>query len=107
MAITFLPVEHVAQAYNTAQSMGLDGPGAAFFTDQNGVSFEDFMKAGVETAINRVRGSEAVTEAALRGKASVQEVVQSVMAADMTVQSVIAVRDRLVSAYQEILRMPI
>lgn len=102
-----MPLGQVANAYARVKEMGFDGPGNAAFVEKTGPSFEEFMKAGVTEAMETVAKGETVSAAAMRGKASVQEVVQSVMAADMTVQSVVAVRDRLVSAYQEILRMPV
>ncbi|GER08594.1 hypothetical protein GCM10007972_23660 [Iodidimonas muriae] len=105
MVTGIFPVGQAAGAYRIGQDMGLDGPGSIERVKEG--DFEAFMKAGVADAVATVRESEAVTSAAMRGKASVREVVQSVMAADLTVQSVVAVRDRLVSAYQEILRMPI
>lgn len=52
------------------------------------------------------RGEAAATEAAA-GKASLQEVVEAVNAAELTLQTVVAVRDRMIAAYQDILRMPI
>jgi flagellar hook-basal body complex protein FliE len=39
--------------------------------------------------------------------ADLQQVVNAVTAAELTVQTVTAVRDRVISAYQEVLRMPI
>jgi flagellar hook-basal body complex protein FliE len=45
--------------------------------------------------------------AAVSGHTSLQEVVEAVNAAELTLQTVVAVRDRMIAAYQEILRMPI
>ena len=41
------------------------------------------------------------------GKAGVQQVVEALTAAELSLQRVTAVRDRVISAYQEIIRMPI
>ena len=38
--------------------------------------------------------------------ANLQEVVEAVNAAEITLQTVVAVRDRMITAYQEIIRMP-
>ena len=45
--------------------------------------------------------------AAVEGKANVAEVVTAVANAELALQTVVAVRDQVVQAYQEILRMPI
>ena len=44
---------------------------------------------------------------AIQGQASLHEVVAAVSNAEIALQTVIAVRDRVISAYQEIMRMPI
>jgi flagellar hook-basal body complex protein FliE len=41
------------------------------------------------------------------GEASVREVVEAVTQAEMGLQTASAVRDRVISAYQDIIRMPI
>ena len=54
-----------------------------------------------------LRGSEAKSIEALTGKASLQDVVEAVTEAELSLQKMTAVRDRVISAYQEIMRMPI
>ena len=51
--------------------------------------------------------SEKQSLLATAGKANVTDVVEAVSSAEVTLQAVTAVRDRVVNAYQEILRMPI
>ena len=41
------------------------------------------------------------------GQANLQDVVEAVNAAEVTLQTVVAVRDRMIAAYQDIIRMPI
>jgi flagellar hook-basal body complex protein FliE len=43
----------------------------------------------------------------MQGKAPLQQVVQAVMQADQALRTVVAVRDKVVGAYQEISRMQI
>ena len=54
-----------------------------------------------------MRQGEAETLKAAAGKADVTDVVTAVAEAEVTLQTVVAVRDRVIQAYQEILRMPI
>ena len=51
--------------------------------------------------------SEAAALGGLQGKSSVQEVVQAVMSAEQSLQAALAIRDKVVAAYQEISRMAI
>ena len=48
-----------------------------------------------------------MTAKAVVGEADLVEVVTAVNSAEMALQTVVTVRDRVISAYQEILRMPI
>ena len=58
----------------------------------------------------RNRGRRAGTEAATAqatGKANIVDVVNSVNSAELTLDTVVAVRDKVVQAYQSIMNMPI
>lgn len=50
---------------------------------------------------------EATASAGLTGKADTHAVVQALSASQLAVETVVAVRDKVVEAYQEILRMPV
>lgn len=59
-----------------------------------------------DTAQN-LRASEAVSVQSINGRASTQAVVESIMAAERSLQTTLAVRDKVVTAYQEVSRMAI
>ncbi|MFQ8432425.1 flagellar hook-basal body complex protein FliE [Amaricoccus sp. W119] len=69
-------------------------PGQAFAAA--GADFMETMRAGEETV-----------QAGLAGRADPQAVVEALAATEMAVQTAVAVRDKVVEAYQEILRMPV
>jgi flagellar hook-basal body complex protein FliE len=58
-------------------------------------------------AIGVVKSGEATAAAGVKGQATVQQVVEAVMAAEQTLTTGIAIRDKVVSAYLEISRMQI
>ncbi|PWC42599.1 hypothetical protein TSO221_21485 [Azospirillum sp. TSO22-1] len=70
-------------------------------------SFGDFLDRQITQSIDTVKESERVSMAAIAGKASAQDVVRAVLAAEMTVQSVVSIRDKMVQAYQDIMRMAV
>lgn len=78
------------------------------FADEGGkagmVSFGDMMKNALVSSIDTMKMGETMSARAVTGEASLPEVVQAVNAAELTLQTVTAVRDRLVSAYQELMR---
>ena len=54
-----------------------------------------------------LRTAEATSIMGVKGQASVQEVVESVLAAEQTLQAAIAIRDKVTAAYLELSRMAI
>lgn len=71
------------------------------------VSFLDTMAQVASTSIDTLKAGEAASISGVQGKASVQQVAEAVMAAEQTLQTAIAIRDKVVAAYQEIARMAI
>jgi flagellar hook-basal body complex protein FliE len=61
----------------------------------------------MEQVVELGRSADAAATAALTGQGSVTDVVLAVSRAELALQTAVAVRDRVVGAYQEIMRMPI
>jgi flagellar hook-basal body complex protein FliE len=72
-----------------------------------GASFASMVGGLVENAATATRTSEAVAQKAVTGRAELIDVVTSVSAAETSLETMVAVRDRMVSAYQDIMRMQI
>ena len=75
--------------------------------EPKGPDFGSMLRDAAEDAIEQLRESESKTLEAAAGGADVNQVVMAVAKADMTLQTVVAVRDRVIQAYQDVLRMPI
>jgi flagellar hook-basal body complex protein FliE len=72
-----------------------------------GTSFEDALGQAIGSAVGTLQTGEAAAIQGIEGAASPMKVVESVMNAQRSLQSVLAIRDKVVSAYQEIARMAI
>ncbi len=72
-----------------------------------GPNFADLVKDAVSRSTDVLRESEAVSVRALTKDAGLTEIVTAVSNAEFTLQTVVAVRDRMIQAYQEIMKMPI
>lgn len=72
-----------------------------------GQSFSEMVGSALKSAENAGYRSEAVSDNALVGKAGLSDVITAVASAENALQTVVAVRDKVISAYQEIIRMPI
>ena len=68
-----------------------------------GTSFFDMLKSGVESVHDSQAKSEQLTTDALMGKADLTQVVQGVAKAEVMLQTMVSIRDRLLTAYQEIM----
>ena len=72
-----------------------------------GNSFADMVGESMRSAIHAGREAEGLSALGIAGKADLNDVVTAVNNAEITLQTVLAIRDRVVQAYQDILRMPI
>lgn len=97
-----------ANAYAAAQkaigidpSFGQEGPAAT------GGGFGDLLKSAMTDAMKASKTAEQQMAANVAGKAQLVDVVTAVSAAESSLETVLAIRDQVINAYQEILRMPI
>ncbi|MBI1308362.1 MAG: flagellar hook-basal body complex protein FliE [Proteobacteria bacterium] len=83
------------------KGLGQDGAGAG--------SFGDILKGMVGQAVDAQKQAESLTLAAANGDKSVSlnDVVQAVSKAELTLQTLVTVRDKAVEAYQQIIQMPV
>ena len=80
---------------------------AAAVTRSAGTSFADLLQKVGNDAIATGNQSEAVAVKAAARQAELVDVVTAMTSAEVTLQAVIVVRDRLIQAYQEVIKMPI
>ena len=100
MIAALLPV-----AANVLQAVTSSAPSTASATA--GADFGEVMAQASSDALKTLKTAEATSMAGLQGKASVQQVVDSVMSAQRTLQTSLAIRDKAVAAYQQISQMQI
>ena len=67
---------------------------------------ETFTQAAGDFAAT-LQASEETAKAAMVGDADPHALVQALAQSELAVETVVAVRDKVVEAYQEILRMPV
>jgi flagellar hook-basal body complex protein FliE len=91
---------------DAVKSAGVGG-GSGAQEKMPGGNFADIVKSIGESALEAGNKADQMSIAAVDGKANVAEVVTAVANAELALQTVVAVRDKVVQAYQEILRMPI
>lgn len=94
-------------AIRAAQSARAGAPEADDGVKIGGGDFSQLVGNVLQDAARSGRAAEAQSIAAISGRADVVDVVTAVTAAEATLETVLAVRDEVIRAYQDILRMPI
>jgi flagellar hook-basal body complex protein FliE len=79
------------------------GPGA----DAGGTDFGAALHSAIESAVDTGHDAEAASMKAITQGGNVTEVATALARAEMTLQTATAVRDRMLQAYQDIMRIQI
>lgn len=87
------------------KAAGVGSPTAAPATGQ--VDFGKVLADVASNTVDTLRAGESAAIGGISGSRSVQQVVDAMLNAEQALQTAVAVRDKLVSAYQEISRMNI
>ena len=69
--------------------------------------FADLVKSAIKEAVKIGERSEQLSISGINDRADISKVVTAVNEAELTLQTVITVRDKVLDAYKEIIRMPI
>jgi flagellar hook-basal body complex protein FliE len=99
-----------AAAYQAVAQMGGSGAGGAAnaISGANPVGgFSDFLSKAVQDGIGTMKQGETMAARQVAGQANIVDVVSAVNQAEITLDTVVAVRDKVVQAYQSIMNMPI
>jgi flagellar hook-basal body complex protein FliE len=91
----------VAQAY--AQARPATAPSDTKPTGGGGSDFADMASSFAQT----LKSGEDVAKSAMTGGADPHALVQALAETQLAVETAVTVRDKVVEAYQEILRMPV
>lgn len=92
------------EAYNQAAT-GTGGPAAS--EPPKPGSFATMVKEALGDVVSQAKQGETQSTSALSHNADLSQVVTAVAEAEVALQTIVAVRNRVVQAYQEIMRMPI
>ena len=95
-----------AKAYAATQNTAVIKPPSAGQEDQ-GLDFGSMVKSAMTDVMHSTKKAEGQIAAQVAGKAELIDVVTAISAAEASLETVMAVRDQVINAYQEIMRMPI
>jgi flagellar hook-basal body complex protein FliE len=95
-----------ANAYASAARI-LDIGAAGKGSETDGPSFSAVLKEAIGGVMEVGRKSDAQTVAMASGKANVMDVVTAVAETDVAVSTLVSVRDKVIAAYEDIMKMAI
>lgn len=105
MAVDISSAVHTLdKALRTGAETGMEPSGGS---GSGGIDFGEMLKEATEDVVDKLQVADAQSLEAVAGTASLDEVVMAVTQAEMALNTVVSIRDRVIQAYQEILRMPI
>ncbi len=97
---------NAVNSYNKLAQSNQTAPGMEP-RDNPSVDFGNMVEGAIKSAVEAQKTSEAVAADAVLGKADLVDVMQAVNNAEASLNMFIAVRDRVIQSYEQILRMPI
>jgi flagellar hook-basal body complex protein FliE len=81
--------------------------GAAATSATGAGDFSNFLTTALKDGIGTMKQGETMAARQVAGQANIVDVVNAVNQAEITLDTVVAVRDKVVQAYQSIMNMPI
>lgn len=95
-----------AKAYAATQNtVAIKPPSSG--QEEGGLDFGSMVKSAMNDVMSQTKRAETQITNQVQGKAELIDVVTAISAAEASLETVMAVRDQVISAYQEIMRMPI
>ena len=81
--------------------------GKAAGTDSQGPGFGQMLKDAIGSVVEAGKKSDGQAQAMAAGKANLVDVVTAVTETEVAIESMVSIRDKVIQAYEEIMRMPI
>ena len=92
----------LARLADPGASLGKAGCG-----DSGGPSFGAMVKDAIGSVVEAGKKSDGLAQGMAAGKANIVDVVTAVTETEVAIESLVSVRDKVIQAYEEIMRMPI
>jgi flagellar hook-basal body complex protein FliE len=105
-----MPLNAAATAYSNAAKLisnGVATPPKTGGELGQGNDFASLLADNLQAVVDAGKQSDKLALDMVNGKANVVDVVTAVSNTEIMVEGMVAVRDRVISAYEEIMRMPI
>lgn len=104
-----MPMNAAMAAYGNVAKLGGQGAGIASpaTAPSGGGDFARLVAESLQGVVDAGKQSDQLSMDMVNGKANVVDVVTAISQTEIAVEGMVTVRDRVISAYEEIMRMPI
>ena len=107
-----VPFSVANAAYGQTQKLlpdakSLLNPGDKAGASGNTPDFGQLVSQSLEDVVEAGKTSDALSTDMISGKANVVDLVTAVSQTELAIESLVTVRDRVISAYEKIMQMPI
>src|SRR5689334_21498714 len=96
---------NAANAYRNQMKMMESTPLSAGEDGASQPSFMQMVQSATQDAINTQTSSEATQLQSVTGKVELSDLVTAVASAELSLNTVVAIRDRVINAYNDIIKM--
>jgi flagellar hook-basal body complex protein FliE len=103
------PIAAAANAYAALARLGEQTAnlGRTVGTEDSGPNFGSVLKDVINAVSETAQKSDVQAQAVTTGKANMVDVVTAVAESETAIQTLVSVRDKVIAAYEDILKMPI
>ena len=106
-----IPINAATAAYSNAAkllSQAMKTPGVdQVANNSGGQDFGKLLSQAVQGVVDTGKASDLKTQDLVNGKGDMVDVVTAISQTELAMETMVTVRDRVISAYEEIMRMPI
>jgi flagellar hook-basal body complex protein FliE len=101
-----MDIKQAAAAYSTIAGIAKNTSAVENAQAAPQASFSDMVSKALSDAVDSGYKAEKVSTLAMMGKADLTQLVTAVNDAEQALSTVVAIRDKMISAYQQISQMP-
>lgn len=104
------PFSIAASAYGQAQKLISQGDKPIVdpsLLQNSGPDFGELVAQNVQSVVEAGKVSDQLSMDMVSGKADIVDVVTAIAETEIAIESMVTIRDRVIKAYEEIMRMPI
>lgn len=105
MTDSIVAIGGASRAYKAGYA--LKGEAAPLEISSGKTSFADLLEETAVNTVNTIRAGDATAIRAIGGEATIQQAVEATLNMETAVRTTVAVRDKIIEAYQEVLRMSV